>query len=102
MRWAILLLLPLFLACHSEGERFIDQFAAQLSQASSTMAEGEGTPEERSSRALKSLEEDAVRMRILESRLDDIVRTLSERQRRKLADYARTRLAEVAAAAERQ
>jgi len=96
MRWVLLLLPLAVLACRSEGERLVDRFAAQLTQASTTLSSGEGTPEECAIRTLRSLEQEAVQMRILQSRLDDVVRTLSERQRRKLADYARAKLAEAA------
>jgi len=82
--------------CRSEGERLVDRLAGNLEETAAVLS-GHDDPTEASRRALAHLESTAIEMRIVESRLDDVVRTLSDGQRRKLAAYARRKLEAVAA-----
>jgi hypothetical protein len=70
----------------------VDELSEPLARASAVLSSGEGTPEERGSRALDLLERETPRIRMLQSKLDDVVRTLNKEQKQKLADYARARL----------
>jgi DNA integrity scanning protein DisA with diadenylate cyclase activity len=60
----------------------------------------EENPQRASEKTLAYLQEHAVRMRIIQSRLDDTIRTLNPSQRKILADYAVRKLAPVRAMVE--
>ena len=68
--------------------------AATLEEGARKLAAAKSS-EEGSAAALEVFQERAVQMRIVQSRLDDTVRTLNRYQREELAEYARRRLADV-------
>jgi hypothetical protein len=80
--------------CKSEGHRYIDEMAVTLEEGARRMTEAE-TPEAGSTAALEYFQENAVRMRIVQSRFDDTVRTLNRYQRADLKEYAQQRLTAV-------
>ena len=81
--------------CRSEGERLVDELTQTLEE-SATALHANGPQEERALAAQAVLEQHAVRMRIAESRLDDHVRTINDKQREALGRYAAERLKVVA------
>jgi hypothetical protein len=89
----------LIAGCRSEGERYIDEMADTLHEAARIM-KSEENPQRASEKTLAYLQEHAVRMRIIQSRLDDTIRTLNPGQRKILADYAVRKLAPVRAMVE--
>ena len=72
----------------------VDRLAGTLEETVRIMAQEKGE-EERSLEALEHLEDRAVAMRMAQSKLDDVVRTLNAGQRKDLAEYAATRLQRV-------
>lgn len=85
------LLLAATASCRTEGQRLVDQLTGSLEKVVIVM---ESSPEEGkqpAEAALELLEEQTVRLRQLESRLDDVVRTMNERQKEELARYAASR-----------
>jgi len=78
------------LSCKGEGERLVDEIGGTLEQTTAILGSDDESDPHRA--ALEFLESRSVRMRILESRLDDHVRTLNQEQRRELADYATRQL----------
>jgi len=80
--------------CRSEGERLVDEIA-QTMEESAALLGPEDSPAAATA-ALKHLETRSVRMRILQGRLDGVVRTLNPRQRQELGRYAGRRLGRAA------
>ncbi len=74
--------------CRTEGERLVDELTGSLEKVVVVMETPPEDGRQPVEAALELLEEQAVRMRQLESRLDDVVRTMNERQREELARYA--------------
>ncbi len=81
-------------ACQSEGQQYVDEMALTLEEGARRLVEAE-TPEAGSAAALEYFQEHAVRMRLVQSRFDDTVRTLNRYQRAELEQYAKARLANV-------
>jgi hypothetical protein len=100
-RWIVLFAVVCALcACRSEGERYVDELATTLEEAAGRLA-APGDAAANAQAARDYLEERAVDMRLIQSKLDDTVRTLNENQRAELADYARRKLSRVKALLDR-
>ena len=72
----------------------MDRLAVTLEETAAIMTDSKGK-EGASVKALGHLEEKAVAMRMAQSKLDDVVRTLNDQQRKDLAEYASGRLQRV-------
>lgn len=81
-------------SCQSEGHRYVDEMATTLEEGARRLVASE-SPEAGSAAALEYFEENAVQMRLVQSRFDDTVRTLNRYQRAELTEYAQRRLAGV-------
>ena len=85
------LLLAATVSCRTEGERLVDKFTGSLEKVVIILESPPAQGKQPAEAALEYLEAQTVRMRQLESRLDDVVRTMNERQREELARYAASR-----------
>ena len=78
-------------SCRTEGERLVDQLTGSLEKVVIVLESPPAEGKQPAEAALELLEVQAVRMRQLEARLDDVVRTMNERQKEELARYAASR-----------
>lgn len=77
-------------SCRSEGQKLVDELASPLHEAAAAMAApAQGQSPERA--ALEVLESRALRARQIETKLDDVVKTLNRDQKKALAEYATSR-----------
>ena len=82
-------------SCRNEGEVLVDRMAGILEQAVDRLETPLPEGESGEKAALEYLESKAVEMRQIESRLDDVVRTLKGEKKLQLVQYARQRLEEL-------
>ena len=93
---AVLLLLAWLVfslsSCKPEAQRLVDELCSTLDETDALLQDPSLDPEQKAQRILELLEAREVALRQMETRIDDVVRTLNDKQRESLTRYAQKKI----------